>query len=210
MIVRTKNGKSVADNNPFPTKLTTSDTVIPVDIQAIGLINSGESLPVTVVGGSVGGGTVTETDAVDIIDFVPSTQLRDSTAKTLNLPDLKKYKRYVIQVLNGLDQDIKVAPWNTAPVILEDGSVGYLATAATTDNSYSWTVPKKDANSSGLYFLNMIEPKSNGAGTLKVKEPARLFETMYSVTGTTMMFAYKAVAAPTSGSLTIRFIGFKR
>lgn len=210
MILFNKNRKAVADNNPFPTKLVTSDSAIPVDIQGVNLINSGEALNVNIVGGSAGGGTVTETDPVDIIDFVASTQLRDATAKTLNLPDLKKYKRYVIQVLNGLDQDIKVAPWNTAPVILEDGSVGYLATAATADNSYSWTVPKKDANSSGLYFLNMIEPKSNGAGTLKVKEPARLFETMYSVTGTTMMFAYKAVAAPTSGSLTIRFIGFKR
>lgn len=192
--------------------------VVAVDIQGINLINSGESLPVHWVdaqGNPVnpstgGGGTVTETDPVDIIDLLPSTALRDNAAKTVALPDLRKYKRYVIQVSNYCDQDIKVVPWNTAPAVLEDNTVGFFSTTAISDDSYSWVVPKKDANTSGLFYLNILEPKSNGAGTKKVKAYERLFDSVYSISGPTMMLAYKAVAAPTGGNLTIRFIGFKR
>lgn len=203
--------------DPLVIALAEALKLVGVDIQGVKMINSNESLPVrwvdeqgNPVNPGTGGGGTSESDPVDIIDLLSGTAVRDATAKTISLPDLKKYKRYVIQVLNGTDQDVKVVPWNTAPVVFEDGTTGYFATSASTDEVYSWTVPKKDANSSGLYFLNMMEPKSNGAGTKKVKEPARLFETMYSVSGVTMMLAYKAVTAPTAGSLTIRFIGFKR
>lgn len=196
--------------DPLVIALAEALKLVGVDIQGISLINPDEFLNVKIVGGSTGGGTVTETDPVDIIDLLPSTALRDNASKTVALPDLKRYKRYVIQVSNYCDQDIKVVPWNTCPAVLEDNSVGIFSTTAVTDDSYSWVVPKKDANTSGLFYLNILEPKSNGAGTKKVKAYERLFDSVYSISGTTMMLAYKAVAAPTGGNLTIRFIGFKR
>lgn len=196
--------------DPLVIALAEALKLVGVDIQGISLINPDEFLNVKIVGGSTGGGTVTETDPVDIIDLLPSTALRDNSSKTVALPDLKKYKRYVIQVSNYCDQDIQVVPWNTAPAVLEDNTVGFFSTTATSDDSYSWVVPKKNANTSGLFYLNILEPKSNGAGTKKVKAYERLFDSMYSISGTTMMLAYKAVAAPTGGNLTIRFIGFKR
>lgn len=196
--------------DPLVIALAEALKLVGVDIQGISLINPDEFLNVKIVGGSTGGGTVTETDPVDIIDLLPSTALRDNSAKTVALPDLKKYKRYVIQVSNYCDQDVKVVPWNTCPAVLEDNSVGIFSTTAVTDDSYSWVVPKKDANTSGLFYLNILEPKSNGAGTKKVKAYERLFDSVYSISGPTMMLAYKAVAAPTGGNLTIRFIGFKR
>lgn len=209
--------RPVDENTPFPMTLKDLAVMLAVDIQGININNPKESLPVRWVDAdgnyisfNGGSGTVTETDPVDIIDLLPSTALRDNAAKTVALPDLKKYKRYVIQVLNGCDQDVKVVPWNTAPAVFEDNTTGYFSTTATTDDTYSWVIPKKDANTSGLFYLNILEPKSNGAGTKKVKDYARLFESVYSISGVTMMLAYKAVTAPTAGSLTIRFIGFKR
>lgn len=201
-------------NDPLVIAIAEALKLVAVDIQGIKLINSNESMPVRWVdeqGNSVTiGGGGTETDAVDIIDLLPSNALRNNNANDISLPDLKKYKRYVIQVFNATDQDIKIAPWKSAPVVLEDESIGFFATVSTEDKAYSWTIPKKDVNNNGLFFLNTLAPKSNGAGTQKVKNPDKLFETMYSVAGVTMVLSYKAVAAPTNGSLTIRFIGFKR
>lgn len=108
-----------------------------------------------------------------------------------------------------MDQDVKVVPWNTAPALLEDDTIGFFATASTEDLAYSWTIPKKDTSNSGIFFLNEMIPKSNGVGTKKVKSPDKLFETKYNVDGS-FLLAYRAPIAPTASSLTIRFIGFKR
>ncbi|MFK0524770.1 hypothetical protein ACINKY_21450 [Paenibacillus illinoisensis] len=216
MILLNKNRKAIAKNNPLSTELVNSDIALTVDIGGVNLNDPKEFLNARLVDGDgnpiafSGSGSASETDAVDIIEILPSTPIRDTNAKTVPLPDLKKYKRYVIQVSNYCNQDVKVVPWNTAPAVLEDNTVGIFSTTATADDSYSWQAPKKDPNSSGIFFLNILEPKSNGAGTKKVKAYERLFDSVYSVSGTSMVLAYKAVTAPTDGSLTIRFIGFKR
>jgi hypothetical protein len=189
--------------------LAGSSVVVPVDIQGADFINSGEMLPVKQAGGTTGTGTNTETDPIEIITLLTSEQVRDGNAKTVALPSLLKYKRYVIQVFNGLDQDLRVVPWNTAPAVFEDDTIGIFSTTVATDDAYSWVVPKKAAANSGVFFLNEMAPKSNAAGTKKVKSPDHLFETRFNIDGA-FSLAYKASAAPTTGSITIRFIGVKR
>ncbi|MNO91466.1 hypothetical protein D3C76_830100 [compost metagenome] len=185
----------------------------PVDLQFISLGNDTASIPVRLVDAAgnpitIGGGS-SELPAVEMTTLVNSDQLRVNTAKTIALPSLLAYKSYVISVYNGTDQDIKVVPWNSAPVALEDGTIGYFATAATADNSYSWTIPKLTTGITSAFMLNTMEPKSNGAGTAKVKDPAKLFESMYNIDGAYML-AYRAPTAPTTGSVTIRVFGKRR
>lgn len=187
--------------------LAGSSVVVPVDIQGADFINSGEMLPVKQAGGTTG--TSTETDPIEIITLLTGEQVRDVNAKTIALPSLLKYKRYVIQVFNGLDQDLRVVPWNTAPAIFEDDTVGIFSTTATTDDAYSWIIPKKIAANSGVFFLNEMAPKSNASGTKKVKSPDHLFETRFNIDGA-FSLAYKASTSPTTGSITVRFIGVRR
>jgi hypothetical protein len=183
----------------------------PVDIQGISMSDSSESLPVRLVdinGNPVDpGGSGASAAAIEITTIVNGDQLRTITEKTIALPSLLKYTRYQIQVFNGSDADIKIAPWNTNVAVLDDGSYGGFGTG-TTEDTFAWVVPKKNAINNGVFYLNDMDPKQNGAtSTKKVKDAAKLFENRFNTDGAYTL-AYKAVTAPTTNGVTIKVIGW--
>ncbi|MER2061480.1 MAG: hypothetical protein ABS894_00970 [Aerococcus urinaeequi] len=205
--VRTKNGKAVTPENPLAIQIAEALKLIGVDIQGIKLINSGESMPVTIVGGSAGGGA--SGPAVEITEIAANIQLRDTAEKTVPLPSLLNYTKYGILVYNGTDADLKVAPWNANVATLDDGSYGFFGTG-TTEDSFAWLVPKKIAANNGNFYLHEMEPKQNGAtSTKKVKNPDKLFEDRFNAAASTVYtLAYKAMTTPTTNGVTIKLIGW--
>jgi hypothetical protein len=206
--IRNKNNKAVADNNPFPTKLAASDIAIPVDIQGAKMINAGESLPVTIVGGSVG---AVDTAVMDFQTIVNKVQIRDGGVKLVDFPDLSKYVRYEIYVLSTLDKAVKIAPWQTTHIILDDGTIGRWAITADATNklNYAYIIPVKDPLGNGVFFLSEMTPKSVDGGTIAAKKPSGSLFTRINTSGAgSLKINYQSDGSPTTGDLTIRIIGY--
>ncbi|WP_339273736.1 hypothetical protein MKY59_21375 [Paenibacillus sp. FSL W8-0426] len=184
--------------------LAGSSVAVPVDIQGVKLINEGEVMPVS------GGGSSAQAAPIEITTIVNALSLRDGAVKSVDFPDMTKYVRYSIYVLNTLDQAVRVAPWMDSSVIFTDATIGRWGVSAEADGlSYCYTVPAKGPVGSGAHWLNELTPASTGSGT-KVVSTEGLFSRVNSTGAGALKLTYRAVATPTTGTLTIRIIGYTR
>ncbi|OPG98446.1 hypothetical protein B2I21_08835 [Chryseobacterium mucoviscidosis] len=201
---------AVSEDNPLPFVLSESKIALPMDLQGSNMKNPGESVAVTVVGGSVNGGGDNGV-VTDFQTFVNKVVLRDGGVKAIDMPDLSKYVRYNIYVLNGLDKAVKVAPWQGTHIVLEDGTFGAWEVTSDTTNklNYSYLIPAKSAIGNGVFFLSELTPKSNDAGTIAAQKSSGSLFTRVNTTGIgAMKLNYRAEGTPTTGDLTIRIVGY--
>lgn len=184
--------------------LAGSSVAVPVDIQGVKLVNEGEVLPVS------GAGSSSQALPVEITTIVSAVSLRDGAVKSVDFPDMTKYVRYSIYVLNTLDQAIRIAPWSDSSAVFTDASIGRWGITGEADGlTFCYMVPAKVTVGSGAYWLNELTPASTGTSS-KVVATSGLFTRINSAGAGALKLNYRAVATPTTGTLTIRIVGYTR